>query len=225
MTRAIPVQCEEVEHRGRYTSRMEFIIPSMAQKFTAEFVPSKTATAIRRLNDVVALEVEGAPRADILAALEKFLKPAKTSSMATVSEKELQKFKLDNGWTLTPVSIDPAPGVDLEAPAAPPVITSDGRYIVDPATKTVTPVDELPADIVAVMPIWVVEDDTIAYEPRQFDIAPGMETAFQIEHDAAAALLTELGGIIFGAVPRDLEVDSQRTSARLIDGGTFIRAA
>lgn len=226
MTPTIPVYCEPVLGDGdRMNNAMKFVIPSLGAEFHAEFSPSRTAAAIRRANKIIAREIEGASASEIMAALEAWKRPARRTAARELSEAELKQFKEENKFKVAPAKIVVDAQCDIEVPPAPPVVTSDGRYIVDPAARTVTPVDAIPGGIAAVMPVWAVEDDCISFEPRTFDVAPGMESVFEVEVDAAAALLEELGAIFFGAVPRDLKIGSSRTSARLIDGGTFIRAA
>lgn len=124
-----------------------------------------------------------------------------------------------------PTEIAPAP-VEPVAPAeVAPVVTSDGRYIVDPVARTIEPVADIPADIVAIMPVWDISPDMIEFWPRSFDIAPEMEGAFGVEQEAAAALLIELGGIIWGACSTDIALDALGNTARLIDSGKIIGPA
>lgn len=112
--------------------------------------------------------------------------------------------------------VGPAPSFDDA-----PVVTSDGRYIVDPVAGTIEPVEDIPADIVAVMPVWGVIEATpencaaVEFWPRSFDIPAEQERAFEIEMHAASALLTEIGEILWGAVPRDLRLSDH--GAQLID--------
>ena len=168
---------------GRLVTRMEFTIPSLSREFIAEFTPSRTSAAIKRLQRIIDMEIAAAPAGDI---------------------------------------VDAAPVEDA------PAVTSDGRYIVDPATATIEPVEDIPADIVAVMPVWEVRESSptekasIEFWPRSFDIAPGMESVFEVEQAAAEKLLLELGEILWGAGARDIVINESPTNrAELIDGGTF----
>ena len=222
MTPIIPVSCEEIEHLpGRFSTHIEFIIPSLHREFIADFVPSRTAAAIRRANAVVAAELAGEDKASLVDLIDKMMRPAKRWDSAVLEEAELEEFKKDNGWAAPALEVAPA----LEA-APGPVRTSDGRYIVDPVAGTVEPVEEIPGAVVAVMPVWEKTDDGfLEFWPRSFDVAPGMEEALEVEIEAAAALLPELGQIVFGASPRDLKWDRDGHSVQLVDGGAFIRSA
>lgn len=233
MTPVIPVKCSEIEAApGRAVTHMEFTIPSLKREFIAEFTPSRAGAAIKRLVRIIDLEIEGAPAGDIVDAMEKFLKQAKRAQNATLTDDEVAEYRRANGWDIEPAprtpedayreaveSLQPAPVEDA------PVVTSDGRYIVDPAARTIEPVEAIPADIVAVMPVWEVRDDQIEFWPRSFDIDSDNENAFQIEQEAAAALFVELGGILWGACSDDVQIDPLGNSARLIDSGPIIGPA
>lgn len=151
-----------------------------------------------------------------------------TATMAPVIPVKCSEIEDRPGRAVTHIEVAPAP----VEPAAPvedaPVVTSDGRYIVDPATATIEPVEDIPADIVAVMPVWEVRESSptekasIEFWPRSFDIAPGMESVFEVEQAAAEKLLLELGEILWGAGARDIVISESPTNrAELIDGGTF----
>lgn len=243
MAPVIPVKCSEIEDcPGRAVTHIEFTIPSLKREFIAEFTPSRAGAAIKRLVRIIDLEIEGAPAGDIVDALEKFLKPAKRAQNATLTDDEVAEYRRANGWDIEPAPrtpedvyreavevLQPAPVEVAPAPVEPaapvedaPVVTSDGRYIVDPVAGTIEPVEDIPADIVAVMPVWEVRNDQVEFWPRSFDIDSDNENAFQIEQEAAAALFVELGGILWGACSDDVQIDPLGNTARLIDSGVII---
>lgn len=231
MAPVIPVKCSEIEAApGRLVTHMEFTIPSLSREFIAEFTPSRTSAAIKRLQRIIDMEIAAAPVDDIVDAMEKFLKAAKRAQNATLTDDEVAEYRRANGWDIEPAPVEVAPApVEPVAPVEDaPVVTSDGRYIVDPAAGTIEPVEDIPADIVAVMPVWEVTDSSAAqnacveFWPRSFDIAPGMEAAFEVEQIAAEKLLPEIGELLWGAAPRDIAIgDSPTNRADLTNGGAF----
>lgn len=219
----IPVSCEDVsDHYAGDTvvNRLKFVLPSFGAECWADYVSSRTGAAIKRVTKIIDMERAGATKPEIVDAVDALYRTAKHHSGRDLSAEELEKFRCENGWN---EHVEPAPSFDDR-----PVITSDGRYIVDPEAGTIEPVEDIPADIVAVMPVWEVRESSptekasLEFWPRSFDIAPGMESAFEVEQAAAEKLLFELGEILWGAGARDIVIGESPTNrAELIDGGTF----
>lgn len=247
MPAIIPVQFEDVsdDYIGTtVVNRVTFVLPSLSRKCTADFVSSRTSAAIKRINRIIDMEKDGAEASRIVAAVNFMFDKSKRSRVTPLSVAELEEFKRVNGWIIEEQS---APVADIPAAVESginegmtdtradienaPVVTSDGRYIVDPVALTIEPVADIPADIVAIMPEWTItlgdknSRAAIEFWPRSFDIAPDMEGAFEVEQEAAAALLIELGGIIWGACSTDIALDSLGNTARLIDSGKIIGPA
>lgn len=229
MTPVIPVECCEIEQSpGSLVTQIKFTIPSLRRELIAEFIPSRTSAAIRRLMRVIDLETAGAPVNEVVDALEKFLKPAKRAKNATLSDFEVLQFKRANGWEVEPAEepaapVEPAPVEPAEERAAPPapaeerapMVTSDGRYTVDPVARTVEPVEDIPADIVAVMPVWEVHPTCVEFWPRTFDIPGDLVAAFEVEQATAAAVLAEVAAHILGVEPAALQLAQTGNCAEL----------
>lgn len=209
-------------------TQISFIIPQFSAEITAEFIPSQNKAAVKRAMKIIDLAINGATKEELTGPLEKYLKPAKRSVTSYLSEKELEEFRSENGWVnLDDILEDEIIAVDTEnmaeiignpvgeSPARRngesleeywdrtigprgTVVTSDGRYVVDPVNRSISPVEELPGDIVAVMPVWEIKDREISFWPRSFDIPAGMEETFKYEEVAARALLNEIAHIVWG---------------------------
>lgn len=237
MAPVIPVKCSEIEAGpGRVVTHFEFTIPSMRREFIAEFVPSRTSAAIKRLMRIIDMEAAGAPANDIVDALEKFLKGAKSAKNSTLTEDEVAEYRRANGWDIEPAArtpedvyreaveaLQPAPAKVTSAPVEPvtpaeeraAILTSDGRYTVDPVARTIEPVEEIPADIVSVMPMWEVYPHCVEFWPRGFDIPAELAVAFEVEQAAAAAVLAEATAHIFGVEPAALQLAKTGNCAEL----------
>lgn len=239
MTRYIPIRCNEIDavagkpYRGVHT-QISFVLPQFAAEITAEFIPSQTKAAIKRAMKLVDQSIEGATKEELTPALESFLKPAKRSVTSYLTEAELDEFRSDNGWeNLSDVMEDEIVAMDIDsleycaAPAARhngesleeywdrtigprgTAVTSDGRYVVDPVNRSISPVEEMPGDIAALMPVWEIKDREISFWPRSFEIPAGMEETFKYEEIAARLLLTEIAQIVWGVSDDDLMFTSE----------------
>lgn len=225
-------------YRGVRT-QISFIVPQFSAEIIAEFIPSQTKAAIKRAMQLVDMAINGATKAELTGPLDKYLKPAKKSRSERLTDEELAEFKADNGWIDSEEIVeDKKVGISMKelaeiicAPTGAPAarrngesleeywdrtigprgttVTSDGRYIVDPVHRSISPVEDMPGDIVAVMPVWEVKDREISFWPRSFDIPAGMEETFKYEEVAARLLLTEIAVTMWGVSEDDLMFTSE----------------
>lgn len=225
-------------HRGVRT-QISFIVPQFSSEIIAEFIPSQTKAAIKRAMQLIDIAIGGATKAELTEPLDKYLKPAKKSRSERLTDEELAEFKADNGWIeLDDIMEDETVVISMKelaeiicAPTGAPAachngesleeywdrtigprgttVTSDGRYIVDPVNRSISPVEDMPGDIVAVMPVWEVKDREISFWPRSFDIPAGMEETFKYEEIAARLLLTEIAVTMWGVSEDDLMFTSE----------------
>jgi len=225
MTGYIPIQCEETPgtRANVVWNQFTFTIPSLQREFTAAFTSSATTTALKRLNSIIDMENSGASKDDLVAALEKFAKPAKFNNSTPLTNDELEEFKAENGWlsfddvldevesTMDDESLDILGGEIPEMTpgdnsaeseisaeitrAVTPVVTSDGRYIVNPLVGTANPVDEIPEDIRRCMACFIIMRDGITVTPAEA-VPAGMEHVAAYEYAAAKNTAFEVAEIL-----------------------------
>lgn len=225
-------------YRGVRT-QLSFTIPQFQSEIIAEFIPSQTAAAIKRAMKLIDMAINGATKAELTEPLDRYLKPAKRSRSERLTDEEMTEFKADNGWIETEeIAEDEKVGISMKelaeiicAPTGAPAarhdgesleeywdrtigprgttVTSDGRYIVDPVNRAISPVEEMPGDIVALMPVWEIKDREISFWPRSFDIPAGMEETFKYEEVAARLLLAEIAVTMWGVSDDDLMFTSE----------------
>lgn len=221
MTGYIPINCEETPgtRANVMWNQFTFTIPSLQREFTAAFTSSATTTALKRLNSIIDMENSGASKDDLVAALEKFAKPAKFNNSTPLTNDELEEFKAENGWlsfddvldevesTMDDESLDILGGEIPEMTpaeseisaeitrAVTPVVTSDGRYIVNPLVGTANPVDEIPEDIRRCMACFIIMRDGITVTPAEA-VPAGMEHVAAYEYEAAHTTAYEIAEIL-----------------------------
>lgn len=221
MTGYIPIHCEETPgtRANVVWNQFTFTIPSLQREFTAAFTSSATTTALKRLNSIIDMENSGASKDDLVAALEKFAKPAKFNNSTPLTNDELEEFKAENGWlsfddvldevesTMDDESLDILGGEIPEMTpaeseisaeitrAVTPVVTSDGRYIVNPLVGTANPVDEIPEDIRRCMACFIIMRDGITVTPAEA-VPAGMEHVAAYEYEAAHTTAYEIAEIL-----------------------------
>lgn len=233
MTGSIPIKGSEVPgtRANVIWNQFAFVIPSLGREFTVAFTSSTTSTAIKRITKIIDMETAGAGEDDLLDAIEKMTKAAKTSQSAAMTEDELEEFKAENGWisfddvldeveaTMDDDSLDILGGATPEisaeiSRATTPVTTSDGRYIINPLVGTVHPVDEIPEDIQACMACFIVMRDGITVTPGEA-IPAGMEHVAAYEFEAAKTIAAEVAEIL--DIPAGL-VEFYDPAAELVGG-------
>lgn len=225
MSGYIPIQCDETPgtRANVMWNQFTFTIPSLQREFTAAFTSSATTTALKRLNSIIDMENSGASENDLVAALEKFAKPAKFNNSTPLTDDELEEFKAENGWLsfddvldeaedtmddesldilggeipeMTPAEVSDESEISAEINrATTPVITSDGRYIVNPLVGTATPVDEIPESIVRCMACFIIMRDGITVTPAEA-VPAGMEHVAAYEYEAAKTTAIEVAEIL-----------------------------
>lgn len=225
MSGYIPIQCDETPgtRANVIWNQFTFVIPSLGREFTVAFTSSATPTALKRLNSIIDMENTGASEDDLVAALEKFAKPAKFNNSTPLTDDELEEFKAENGWlsfddvldevedTMDDESLDilggeipeMTPGDNSDESeisaeinrATTPVITSDGRYIVNPLVGTANPVDEIPEDIRGCMACFIIMRDGITVTPGEA-VPAGMEHVAEYEYVAAQKIAFEVAEIL-----------------------------
>ena len=221
MTGYIPIHCDEIPgtRANVMWNQFTFTIPSLQREFTAAFTSSATTTALKRLNSIIDMENSGASKDDLVAALEKFAKPAKFNNSTPLTNDELEEFKAENGWlsfddvldevesTMDDESLDILGGEIPEMTpaeseisaeitrATTPVVTSDGRYIVNPLVGTANPVDEIPEDIRRCMACFIIMRDGITVTPAEATPA-GMEHVAAYEYKAVHTTAYEIAKIL-----------------------------
>lgn len=228
MSPVIPVSFEDVsDHYAGNTvvNRMTFVLPSFGAECFAEYVSSRTGAAIKRLNKIIELELAGADKDTIARAVNAMYQTAKRHGGRNLPLEELEEFKRVNGWIEQPAPVKPAE--ELPAPAIvaeelpartpedvyrqavevlqlgpiderAPIVTSDGRYTVDPVTRTIEPVEDIPADIARYMARWEVYDTSLEVWPATFDIPAEYVGVFEVEERAALSLLGEVATRLWG---------------------------
>lgn len=225
MTGYIPIQCEETPgtRANVIWNKFTFVIPSLGREFTVAFTSSTTAAALKRITKIIDMEIAGADKDDLVAAIEKMAKSAKTSHSTALTEDELEEFKAKNCWlsfddvldevesTMDDESLDilggeipeMTPGDNSDESeisaeitrAATPVITSDGRYIVNPLVGTANPVDEIPESIRNCMACFIIMRDGITVTPGE-GVPAGMEHVATYEYEAAKTIAYEVAEIL-----------------------------
>lgn len=221
MTPVIPVIFEDASDLyigNTVYNRIKFTLPSFGVECFADYASSRTGAAIKRLNEVIELELAGADKDTIARAVDAMYKTARHHGGRNLAPEELAEFKRVNGWPEETAPVEPAE--ELAAPPAPaeeraPMVTSDGRYTVDPVAHTIEPVEDIPADIVAVMPAWEVQPTCVEFWPRSFDVPSDLVAAFEVEQAAAAAILAEAAAHIFGVEPAALQIAVTGNGAEL----------
>lgn len=150
-------------------------------------------------------------------------KSAKTSHSTALTDDELEEFKAENGWlsfddvldevedTMDDESLDilggeipeMTPGDNSDESeiiaeinrATTPVITSDGRYMVNPLVGTANPVDEIPEDIRGCMACFIIMRDGITVTPGE-SVPAGMEHVAAYEYKAAHTTAYEVAKLL-----------------------------
>lgn len=221
MTGYIPIQCEETPgtRANVIWNKFTFVIPSLGREFTVAFTSSTTPAALKRITKIIDMENTGAGKDDLVAAIEKMAKTAKISQSTGLTEDELEEFKAENGWlsfddvldevedTMDDESLDILGGEIPEMTpaeseisaeitrATTPVVTSDGRYIVNPLVGTANPVDEIPEDIRRCMACFIIMRDGITVTPAEATPA-GMEHVAAYEYKAVHTTAYEIAKIL-----------------------------
>ena len=225
MTGYIPIQCDEIPgtRANVIWNQFAFVIPSLGREFTVAFTSSTTAAALKRITKIIDMEIAGADKDDLVAAIEKMAKSAKTSHSTALTEDELEEFKAKNCWlsfddvldevesTMDDESLDilggeipeMTPGDNSDESeisaeinrATTPVITSDGRYIVNPLVGTANPVDEIPEDIRGCMACFIIMRDGITVTPGEA-VPAGMGHVAAYEYEAAKTTAIEVAEIL-----------------------------
>lgn len=216
MTGYIPIKCDETPgtRANVIWNQFAFVIPSLGREFTVAFTSSTTPAALKRITKIIDMETTGAEKDELVTAIEKMAKTAKTSQSTALTEDEMEEFKAENGWisfddvldevesTMDDESLEILSGAIPESEisaeitrAVTPVVTSDGRYIVNPLVGTANPVDEIPEDIRRCMACFIIMRDGITVTPAEATPA-GMEHVAAYEYKAAHTTAYEIAKIL-----------------------------